>query len=280
MPETNPKTYQCRHIFADGHRCGSKSLRHEQFCYYHHATRKPAPRPEASPAAATFDLAFPEDRTAIQTSIGEVLRRLATNTIDTRRAGLLLYGLQIASLNLPKTQPGRNPDDDPFDDTVDEVIDHPTLGPLALPAEFVHPDDQRPETIAHQLLREFGQIDEDGNYVDIQATAEAGTTGAPSSARRRSRRDRVGYGRRKSQGGSNRAIDQAFRAKRDRTPSDPLRTSRQIRVPHLRDGFIVAKDGVPPPVPPRRKEAETEGLRFPQIHPLDKPYQVPQARLI
>jgi hypothetical protein len=27
------KSYPCRHIFADGHRCGSKSLRTEAFCY-------------------------------------------------------------------------------------------------------------------------------------------------------------------------------------------------------------------------------------------------------
>jgi hypothetical protein len=45
---------------------------------------------------------MPEDRSAIQLAIGEVLRRIASNDIDPHRAGLLLYGLQIASLNLPK----------------------------------------------------------------------------------------------------------------------------------------------------------------------------------
>ena len=39
-------------------------------------------------------------------SIGTVLQRIAANDLDPRRAGLLLYGLQIASLNLPKPQNG------------------------------------------------------------------------------------------------------------------------------------------------------------------------------
>ena len=30
----NPKRYQCRHIFTDGHRCGSPCLRGEELCYY------------------------------------------------------------------------------------------------------------------------------------------------------------------------------------------------------------------------------------------------------
>lgn len=158
MSDVEIKKFQCRHIFADGHRCGSKSLREEEFCYYHHAGRKPAPRQTCSPATAIFEVIFPEDRPAIQANIGEVLRRLATNTIDTKRASLLLYGLQIARLNLAKTQPGRNPEDDPFDDIVEQIIDDPTHGPLAYPVEYIHPQDQpRPESIAAQLLRELGE---------------------------------------------------------------------------------------------------------------------------
>jgi len=171
MPDINAKSYQCRHIFADGHRCGSKSIRQEEFCYYHHTTRKPAPRQDSSPNCSTFELAFPEDRTTIQTNISEVLRRIATNTVDVRRAGLLLYGLQIASLNLPKTQPGRNPEDDEFDDIIVEIIEHPTLGPLAPTAEFVHPDDQRPESMAQRLWRELEEENNEDSPINLQATA-------------------------------------------------------------------------------------------------------------
>ena len=123
---------QCRHIFTDGHRCGSPCLRNEDFCYYHHTSRKPAPRhPRESPG---FDIAPPEDRSAIQHTIGEVLARVASEQLDPRRAGLLLYGLQIASFNLPRQAALKTPPE--RDAIVDEITMDPELGPLAPPAEF------------------------------------------------------------------------------------------------------------------------------------------------
>ena len=106
-PKAEPKRYQCRHIFTDGRRCGSPSLRHEELCYYHHTTRRPVEKPRTR--EPHFDLPLPEDRSAIQSAIGQVLQRIAANEIDPKRAGLLLYGLQIASLNLPAKPPQPNP---------------------------------------------------------------------------------------------------------------------------------------------------------------------------
>jgi hypothetical protein len=143
MPYTieTPKQYQCRHIFTDGHRCSSPCLSQEEFCYYHHTTRKPIANPRRRRSrSSTFHLPLPEDRSAIQSSIGEVLQRIAANEIDPRRAGLLLYGLQIASLNLPKTPPAthhnrnsanqRNRNSEPVE-TVEEITIDPELGILA-----------------------------------------------------------------------------------------------------------------------------------------------------
>jgi hypothetical protein len=129
-----PKRYQCRHIFTDGRRCASPCLRQEEFCYYHHTTRKPVagPRQRRSRRSA-FHLPLPEDRSAIQSSIGEVLQRIASNDIDPRRAGLLLYGLQIASLNLAKTQPVTQTVAE--HETIEEITIDPTLGVLAPRAE-------------------------------------------------------------------------------------------------------------------------------------------------
>src|ERR1035441_5385605 len=43
---TDPRRrYLCRHMFTDGHRCGSPALRQRDFCFYHHANRRPAPAP-------------------------------------------------------------------------------------------------------------------------------------------------------------------------------------------------------------------------------------------
>lgn len=129
-----PKRFQCRHIFTDGRRCRSACLRHEEFWYYHHNTRKPAQNPRARKSRrSSFDLPLPEDQSAIQTSIGQVLQRIATNDIDPRRAGLLLYGLQIASLNLPKPQQAKDSQPEP---AVEEVVTDAELGPLAPQAEM------------------------------------------------------------------------------------------------------------------------------------------------
>ena len=127
--KTETKRYQCRHIFNDGHRCGSICLRGEPFCYYHHTTRKPAPR-QSFGRKASFDLPLPEDRSAIQASLGIILQKIASNDLDSKRAGLLLYGLQIASLNLPKQK-------EEAEEPVHEITTDPELGTLAPESEIV-----------------------------------------------------------------------------------------------------------------------------------------------
>src|SRR6185369_12672450 len=77
-----PNRHRCRHIFVDGRRCRSASLRHEDFCYYHHTTRHPIADPAARKARlSTLDLTIPEDRASIQLSIGLILQRIASNDL-------------------------------------------------------------------------------------------------------------------------------------------------------------------------------------------------------
>ncbi|HEX3373528.1 MAG TPA: hypothetical protein VHS13_04915 [Edaphobacter sp.] len=147
-----PKQYQCRHIFTDGRRCSSPCLRQQEFCYYHHTTRRPVANPtQRRTRRSTFHLPLPEDRSAIQASIGEVLQRIAANEIDPRRAGLLLYGLQIASLNLPKTPAHRNAKPEPVE-FVEEITTDPELGDLAPRAE-VSEKTERKSTVAKLIER-------------------------------------------------------------------------------------------------------------------------------
>jgi len=53
----------------------------------------------ASTESASLDLPPIEDTASIQLALIEVLQALAANQLDTKRAGLLLYGLQVASAN-------------------------------------------------------------------------------------------------------------------------------------------------------------------------------------
>jgi hypothetical protein len=173
MTETKPKRYQCRHIFTDGHRCGSICLRGEEFCYYHHTTRKPAQNPRARRGRRrTFDLPItdPNDRTGLQSTIIEVLRRIASNDIDPRRAGLLLYGLQIASINLPKPQTAQRGRKIEEPETVEEITTHPELGILAPKADI----DEIPinPKSAMGLLRETFRRNAEESKRSADATSE------------------------------------------------------------------------------------------------------------
>jgi hypothetical protein len=100
QPTQDPtRRYRCRHIFTDGHRCGSPSLRGEDLCYYHHKSRHDA---QLAGRNGQFLMPRIDDRPAIQIALYDILSRLAQFDIDPKRAGMLLYGLQIASSNLAK----------------------------------------------------------------------------------------------------------------------------------------------------------------------------------
>jgi hypothetical protein len=156
--------FQCRHIFTGGRRCGSPSLRNENFCYFHHTNRKPVENAAARKARlGNFDFTWPEDRAALQLSLCQVLERIASNDLDPRRAGLLLYGLQIASQNLPPLRQTKNEQEI----IVDEVVQDEVHGPLAPRATI---EDLRPMGPAERLLaklRREGNDDRDkAKYVD------------------------------------------------------------------------------------------------------------------
>ena len=191
MSNPNPDKsvqYQCRHIFTDGHRCGSRCLRNEHFCYYHHTTRPPVANPlERRSRRSAFTLPLPEDRSAIQLAIGQVLLRIAGNQVDTRRAALLLYGLQIASTNIKREKaPAQIPAQ-----TVDEITIDETLGLLAPIAEIIRPEDKPSDEgilldkwYAEALAAGDPGDSADEDWVDIDATSEPERTSAASRATR------------------------------------------------------------------------------------------------
>lgn len=146
------KRYQCRHVFTEGRRCGSPCLRGEDFCYYHHQARRAAEMRvrDCRDREGPFELPSVENRTGIQTAIGEVLQRIAVCSIDHKRAGLLLYGLQIASINLSK--PGHI---EQHTTDAERITDDLVLGSLAprkliaAPGEAIDETEEIPEEEAN-----------------------------------------------------------------------------------------------------------------------------------
>lgn len=109
----------CRHIKTNGERCGSPALRDHAFCYFHRTLtarhpHRPAPDPTPTiihPLDPTRELQLAavnqsnlnlpplEDRESIQLAASMIVGALASNSLDTKRASILLYGLQVASAN-------------------------------------------------------------------------------------------------------------------------------------------------------------------------------------
>jgi hypothetical protein len=92
----HPNVKLCTHIKVTGVRCGSPALRGEQFCYFHQRMMRGVQTP---PGARLHPVALIENEEAIQASLMEVINAVARNTIDLRRAELILKALHIAVKN-------------------------------------------------------------------------------------------------------------------------------------------------------------------------------------
>lgn len=85
---------ECRHIMPTGRKCRAAALRGKPFCFFHaklhfrkSITRKPGKLTEP----------MIEDVSGIKVAVAKALTALCSPFTDTRRAGLLLYGLHLAA---------------------------------------------------------------------------------------------------------------------------------------------------------------------------------------
>ncbi len=90
---------ECRFIKANGLKCQSPALRGWPFCYFHGRTRVVAPRGKGL-AEKPFELTPPENPDAFRAALSEILNALASSRITPKRAGTLLYGLQLAQKSI------------------------------------------------------------------------------------------------------------------------------------------------------------------------------------
>jgi hypothetical protein len=94
-------TPRCCWIKEDGTPCLSPKMRAKDYCFAHVQMYEAKPK--------NFRLPSAEDANGIQMAIMEVQRALIDDEISEKKAGLLLYSLQIASTNLERTTFGENP---------------------------------------------------------------------------------------------------------------------------------------------------------------------------
>jgi hypothetical protein len=113
----HPSVKICTHIKVTGVQCGSPALRGEQFCYFHQRMVRGVRTPSQ---ARLHPVALIEDEEALQASLMEIINALARNTIDLRRAELILRALHIAVKNVRRVR-----FDSHADSMIKEVPDYP-----------------------------------------------------------------------------------------------------------------------------------------------------------
>ncbi len=106
MAGYSPEIRRCQHIKTNGTQCGSPALRNDKFCYYHRESRpeRVEVRDENGQECGQVLVPVFEDGNAIQTMVRQVAMLVLGGKIDNKKAGLVLYALQIASTNLKRME--------------------------------------------------------------------------------------------------------------------------------------------------------------------------------
>jgi hypothetical protein len=92
---------RCQHIKMNGTQCGSPALRWRRLCFFHDRIKRERAKIAADMTAQRrFDLPLLEDANSVQVSLMKVIQMLGSGRMDHRTAGLMLYALQTASINL------------------------------------------------------------------------------------------------------------------------------------------------------------------------------------
>jgi hypothetical protein len=139
---------RCQHIKMNGTQCGSPALRWRRLCFFHdRINRERAKIAKDTTAQRRFDLPLLEDANSVQVALMKVVQMLGSGRMDHRTAGLILYALQTASINLRKA-------DFEASDATKVVIDRDDVyrtslgGPQWFEEDFEEPEETEAEAEA------------------------------------------------------------------------------------------------------------------------------------
>ncbi len=147
---------RCQHVKVNGTQCGSPALRHRRHCFFHDRIRREQAKIAADASAQRkFDLPLLEDANSIQTALMKVIQMLGSGRMDHKTAGLVLYALQTASVNL------RNVDFE-VNEVSDIVIDRDTVSATCINGPQWFEEDFDDETELQTEEEETESDDESG----------------------------------------------------------------------------------------------------------------------
>jgi hypothetical protein len=96
---------RCQHVKINGTQCGCPALRRRRLCFFHVRCQDQRKRIASDQfKQARFIMPILEDANAIQMALMQIMQLLAMGQMDHKTAGLMLYALQTASVNLRNTR--------------------------------------------------------------------------------------------------------------------------------------------------------------------------------
>jgi hypothetical protein len=117
--ERADRSPRCEKVREDGTICGCPQMKGYRYCYAHERMLEMR--------SGRLELPALEDANSIQMAIMRVQKALIDDEISEKKAGLLLYSLQMASSNLKHTT---------FTDSKKEVVTEMPVSPTALGAQI------------------------------------------------------------------------------------------------------------------------------------------------
>jgi hypothetical protein len=148
---------RCQHIKTNGTQCGSPALRRRRLCYFHRRVVEQRARITTDPFLnRPLDFPVLEDANSVQMALMQVMQGLVAHTIDHKTAGLLLYGLQSAAVNV------RNTKFEAYKAT-DVVIDRDTVHLTAMNGPQWFEEDFDEEESEEEDGEEVGEVEDEGD---------------------------------------------------------------------------------------------------------------------
>src|SRR6476646_11617822 len=103
---------RCQWVRQDGTSCRSPQMKQHIYCFAHMQM--------AEARDLMLKLPPPEDANAIQVGLMRIQKAVIEDTISMKKAGLLLYSMQLALTNVGQTTFGKAKDEEMVRETVDE----------------------------------------------------------------------------------------------------------------------------------------------------------------
>jgi hypothetical protein len=99
---------QCRHIMTTGIKCHAIALRDKPYCHYHMKLHRlmGAARSPSESQDRDFEFTFPDSPASLQLAVFQIISALGSSQITLKRAGMILYALQIATQNVDRSSTG------------------------------------------------------------------------------------------------------------------------------------------------------------------------------